>query len=209
MPTPRGALAVAAIGPLIYAVGGEQRRPPGSVAPKGGNPDYVPVTDFAVYDTQADRWEVLPPMRHAREHVVGGAIDGRFYAAGGRDRPKFDLAYLEEYDPRTKTWTERAPMPTGRSGGAGAVLDGRFYVFGGEGNPGNPLGIYSEVQAYDPASGAWRTFGPMPMPRHSIPAAVAGGRIYLPGGTPRADSLRPRNVISEVLPYFDAFEPPK
>ena len=68
-----------------------------------------------------------------------------------------------------------------------------------------PVGGELVAAPYDPASGAWRTFGPMPMPRHSIPAAVAGGRIYLPGGTPRADSLRPRNVISEVLPYFDAF----
>jgi N-acetylneuraminic acid mutarotase len=209
LPTPRGALAVGVAGNLIYAAGGEQRRPPGSVVPKGGNPDYVPVTDFAVYDTQTDRWEVLPPMKHPREHVVGGVIGGRFYAVGGRDRPKFDLAYLEEYDPATKTWREREAMPTGRSGGAGAVLDGRLYVFGGEGNPASPIGIFSEVEAYDAANGKWLTFGPMPTPRHSIPAAVAGGRIYLPGGTPRADSLRPRNIVSEVLPLLDAFSPPK
>jgi N-acetylneuraminic acid mutarotase len=209
LPSGRGALAVAAIGDLIYAVGGERRRAPGAPVPPGANPTYEPVTDLAVYDTRTDRWETLPPMRHAREHVVGAAINGRFYAVGGRDRPKFDLAFLEEYDPATKAWTERAPMPTGRSGGAGATLDGKLYVFGGEGNPASPLGIFGEVEAFDPASNSWRKFGPMPTPRHSIPAAVVGNRIHLPGGTPRADNLRPRDIVSEVLPLVDAFEPPK
>jgi N-acetylneuraminic acid mutarotase len=206
VPTTRGALAVAAIGNLIYAVGGERPRAPGAPVPPGANPNYEPVTDLAVYDTQADRWQTLAPMRHAREHVIGAAIGGRFYAVGGRDRPRYDLAHLEEYDPATKTWTERPPMPTGRSGGAGAVLDGKLYVFGGEGNPASPLGIFGEVEAYDPATNSWRKLAAMATPRHSVPAAVVGNRIYLPGGTPRADNLRPRDVVSEVVTLFDAFE---
>jgi N-acetylneuraminic acid mutarotase len=209
LPTARGALAVAAIGNLIYAAGGERRRPPGGAVPPGAPAAYEPVADLAVYDTQTDRWQVLRPMGRPREHVVGAAINGRFYTAGGRDRPKFDLADLEEYDPRTNSWTERAPMPTGRSGGAGVALEGRFYVFGGEGNSASALGIFGDVEAYDPASNSWRKFGAMPTPRHSIPAVTVGGRIYVPGGTPRQDSLRPREVVSEVLPLFDAFEPPK
>lgn len=209
VPTARGALAVAAIGPLIYAAGGERPRAPGSPVPPGANPGYEPVADLAVYDTRSNKWETLAPMRHAREHVIGAAINGRFYAVGGRDRPRYDLAYLEEYDPATKTWSERAAMPTGRSGGAGAVLEGKLYVFGGEGNSKSPLGIFGDVEAYDPVSNSWRKLASMPTPRHSISAAVVGRRIYLPGGTPRADNLRPRDIVSEVLPLFDAFEPPK
>jgi len=28
-------------------------------------------------------------------------------------------------------------------------------------------------------------------------------------GTPRADFLRPREIVSEVMPLLEAFEPPK
>lgn len=203
LPAPRGAMAVGAIGNLIYAAGGEHRRPAGAPVPKGAPPPYEPITDFTVYDTQTDRWSTLPPMKVARDHAYMGVINGRFYVIGGRDRPKYDITTVEEFDPAKGTWTEKAPMPTGRSGGNAAVLNGKLYVFGGEGNEASPIGLYNEVEAFDPAANSWTRFEPMPLPRHSLVTATVGNRIYLPGGS------KARGGGPNITDYVDAFEPAK
>jgi len=133
--------------------------------------------------------------------VVGGTAE-HLYVVSGRDRPVYDIPYLEEFDPRSATWTTRARMPTGRSGGYGAVLNGRFYVFGGEGNAASPLGVYDNVEGYDPASDTWTQYGPMPTPRHSLVAAAVGNRIYLPGGSTQQGTLGAATTL-----LLDAFDP--
>jgi N-acetylneuraminic acid mutarotase len=197
LPTPRGALAVAVVDGRIYAMGGERFRDPvESIA-------YEPVADVAVYDPKTNAWEVLPPLRYRRDHLVGGAIGGRVYAMGGRDRPNYMLQNIEEYNPATRAWTERAPMPTGRSGGTAAVVNNRLYVFGGEGNPDNTsLGTFNQVEFYDPARDAWTQLAPMPLARHAIGAAVVGNRVYLPGGSIVQGGRAPGTTA-----IVDAFEP--
>jgi N-acetylneuraminic acid mutarotase len=203
LPSPRGAMMVAAVGKLIYAIGGEHRRPAGAPVPKGAPPAYEPIADFAVYDPSADHWATLLSMKVARDHAYAGVINGRLYLVGGRDRPKYDIATVEEFDPDTGTWTERAPMPTGRSGGNAVVLGGRLYVFGGEGNDASPIGLFDQVEAFDPAANSWTRFEPMPLPRHSLAAAAVGNRIYLPGGSTA------RGGGPNITDYVDAFEPAK
>ena len=201
LPSPRGALFVAAIGNLIYAAGGEHRRPPGSPpAPAGAPAAYEPVADLAVYDPQTDTWRSLPPMQVRRDHAYGAVIDGHLYVAGGRDRPTYNITALEEFDPSTNAWSERAPMPTGRSGGAGSALGGQFYTFGGEGNKASPLGIYDEVEAYNSTANSWTRFEPMDHPRHSISVAAVGSRIYISGGVPHAGG-------SDTLSLVESFTP--
>jgi N-acetylneuraminic acid mutarotase len=196
LPTARGALAVAALDGRIYAMGGERFN-----AAKPGT--YEPVADVAVYDPKSDKWEVVPPLKYRRDHLVAGAIGGRVYAAGGRDRPNYTLQHIEEYNPATRAWTERAPMPTGRSGGAAAVVNNRLYVFGGEGNPDNTaLGTFNQTEFYDAAADAWTRLAPMPLGRHAIGAAVVANRIYLPGG-----SIVQGGRAPGTTPIVDAFEP--
>jgi N-acetylneuraminic acid mutarotase len=197
LPTPRGALAVAAVDGRIYAMGGERFRTPGESTP------YEPVADVAGYDLKTNAWEVLPPLRYRRDHLVAGAIGGRVYAVGGRDRPNYMLQNIEEYNPATRVWTERAPMPTGRSGGTAAVVNNRLYVFGGEGNPDNTaLGTFNQVEFYDAARDTWTQLAPMPLGRHAIGAAVVAGRIYLPGGSIVQGGRAPGTTA-----IVDAFEP--
>jgi len=200
LPSPRGALVAAALGDKLYAIGGEHHRPVGKAVPEGAAPAYEPVADLTVYDPKTDQWQSLPPMKYARDHAYVGAIAGKLYLVGGRDRPKYDIAALEAFDPARGAWSELAPMPTGRSGGNAAVLNGKLYVFGGEGKATNPLGLYDEVEAYDAASNAWSKLGPMPFPRHSQSAAAFGNRVYLPGGAPHRAGY-------DVLRYLDAFQP--
>jgi N-acetylneuraminic acid mutarotase len=202
LPTPRGALGVAAIGDRIYAVGGEHRRAPDALRPAGAPLAYEPLADLTVYDPAADRWETLAPLRARRDHLVVGSVDGRLYVASGRDRPVYDLPFLEEYDPQRGTWETRARMPSGRSGGYGAVLNGQLYVFGGEGNTASPLGVYDQVESYNPTTDTWTRYGPMPTPRHSLVAAAIGNRIYLAGGSTQQGTLGAATTL-----LLDAFEP--
>jgi N-acetylneuraminic acid mutarotase len=197
LPTPRGAAAAVVIDGLVYALGGERR------GPSGGVGDYESVTDVAVYDPRTDRWEILPPMRYPRNHLHAGAVEGRIYAVGGRDSSDPLMSVVEEYDPTTRTWRERAPMPTGRSGGAAALLSGKLYVFGGEGNPDHPLGVFPQVEAYDPATDSWAQLDLMFVPRHGLSAVAVGDRIYLPAGSPVQGGREP----GQGAGIIDAFAP--
>lgn len=166
MPTPRGALGVGAVDGRIYAAGGDPNE-----------------RDFAVYDPAADAWTPLPPMPTPRNHLAAAGLGGRFYAVGGRSGGIRGITgTLEEYDPATGQWTARASMPTPRGGIGSAALGGLLYVFGGEGNRRHPLGMFDQIEAYDPAANAWRSLPPMVIPRHGIGAAASGSRIYIPGG---------------------------
>jgi N-acetylneuraminic acid mutarotase len=166
MPSARGAMGVAVIDGRIYAAGGDPRE-----------------RDFAAYDPAADAWTPLAPMPTPRNHLAAGNLGGRFYAVGGRSGSIGGITgALEEFDPATGQWAARAPMPTPRGGIGGAELGALFYVFGGEGNRRHPLGIFDQVEAYDPAANTWRSLPPMAVPRHGIGAAASGSRIYIPGG---------------------------
>lgn len=183
LPTARGAMGVAVIDDKIYAAGG---------LPAARS------NDFAVYDPALNSWTILPPMPTGRDHLAAGAVNGKFYAISGR-RPGL-LAAVEEFDPATMQWRSRSPIPTARAGIAAAVVHGRIYVFGGEGNPANALGIFDDVEEYDPAFDRWRVLDAMTLARHGIGAAVVAGRIHIPAGGPRQGF--------GTTTHNDAFTPP-
>ena len=76
-------------------------------------------------------------------------------------------------------------------------------MFGGEGNDASPIGLFNEVEAFDPAANSWTRFEAMPLPRHSLITATVGDRIYLPGGSTA------RGGGPNITDYVDAFEPAK
>ncbi len=168
MPWPRGAMGVAAIEDRIYVAGGQD----------GG----TSFADAAVYIAAKNRWESLPDMPTARNHLAAASIDGVFYAVGGRAGRLFDA--LEAYDPATKRWARLAPMPTARAGIAAAALEGMLFVFGGEGNSQDPRGIFRETEGYDVCRNIWLSDIDMENPRHGIGAAALDFAIYIPGGSP-------------------------
>ncbi|KFE66734.1 Kelch repeat-containing protein [Hyalangium minutum] len=164
--TERGASGVAVIGSRIFVAGGFRSRS---------------VDEVSAYDTTLiDTWERLPPLPEPLDHLVGAAVDGRFYALGGRREAPTNR--VDTFDPSTRQWSSRAPMPTPRAGCAAGVLGGRIYVLGGEGNPSTPSGVFSENEAYDPATNQWTTASPMRTPRHGIGTAAVGDVLFIPGG---------------------------
>ena len=168
MPTPRGALAVAALDGKLHAVGGYNQ---------DGN-----TAAHEVYDPATDSWSARALMPTARDHHAAAALNGRLYAIGGRLNRQYsqNLGVAEEYDPATDRWTRKADLPTPRSGITAAVMKGRIYIFGGEA----PSGTYRENEAYHPAANSWEALAPMPTARHGLGSAVVDGRIYVISGGP-------------------------
>jgi N-acetylneuraminic acid mutarotase len=170
MPTARSGMASDVIDGKLYVVGG--RPPRGS--------------DFAVYDPAADEWTVLPELPTQRNHLAAAAIDGKLYVAGGRFGGGVGsemTAALEVYDPATNTWTVKAPLLAPRAGVNGAAVAGCLYVFGGEGNDAHPLGVFGDVDVYDPRADAWLALAPLPVAVHGVTGApVLSEWVHLAGG---------------------------
>jgi N-acetylneuraminic acid mutarotase len=165
----RGASMTAAIGTTIYVAGGLR--------------DGGLVGDFSAYDTEQGTWTELPPLPGPRDHGGGAAVNGLFYAVGGRAGTiPAHLARVDAFDPASRTWSPRRPLPTSRAGAAVGVLDGRIVVAGGEGNPAAAGGVFAEVEVYDPASDTWSAAPAMRTPRHGTGAASIGGALLVPGG---------------------------
>ncbi|MCA9539238.1 MAG: kelch repeat-containing protein [Myxococcales bacterium] len=168
--THRGAAGTVAIGARIFLVGGLSA---------GAATSLV-----QAYDVTEGAWHRLPDLPGPpRDHLGVAALDGRVIVAGGRDgRIAGHTARVDIYDPAADAWTEGAPMPTSRGGIAAVAYDGWMYVIGGEGNGASPVGVFDQVEAYDPIADRWQRLPPMRTPRHGTGAAALGGFIHVPGG---------------------------
>ncbi|PWE10290.1 hypothetical protein DD630_28950 [Streptomyces sp. BSE7F] len=121
----RGSAAMGVSGRKILLAGGMRVLVPGA----GGLQDTV--ATVSAYDVVTGRWEELPMLPEARDHVGGAVVGETFYVLGGRDRGQVnvrDTVYAWEHGARR--WTERAPMPTARGGIAAAAVGSRIYTFG-------------------------------------------------------------------------------
>jgi glucose/arabinose dehydrogenase len=185
LPWPGESVCTAVIGGSLYAAGGLSG---------GATSDLA-----ARYDPQANAWTLLPPMPlHAGRHHAASGTDGqRLWIFGGYGfgngeggllAPGFDT--VQCFDPQAGAWISSAtstlaPLPQPRAGMGRAVFwQGEFYVFGGESSllSGNGKGVTGRVDAYDPATNAWRSEAPMPTPRHGHGVALFQGRVFVAGG---------------------------
>jgi N-acetylneuraminic acid mutarotase len=192
MPSRRGALAVAAAGGKVYAIGGD-------LCTEG-------ISDAVeAYDPVAGVWSRRAPLPTARQ-MLGAAVgpEGALYAIGGGvpldpalpcDQ-KVALDTVERYDPISDTWSVRASLPAPRLAVAVATgADGNIYAFGGHGYPG----VWGSVYAYSPVRDVWEERSPMPRPRSGIGVAAApDGLIYVVGGF---DSMAPGGAQGVVEAY--------
>ncbi len=170
MPTSRSAGATAVIDGRIYVAGGR---------PQHGH-------DFAVYDPSADSWTVLPDIPTQRNHLAVAALRGKVYVAGGRFGGGVGSEMtnvVEVYDPASGAWSKVAPMITTRAGINGIAARGCFYVWGGEGNDSHPLGVFPQLEVYDPGSDGWQSLESMAIPVHGVTgSAYVDGLVHVPGG---------------------------
>lgn len=146
---------------------------------------------FDVFDPKTGEWTSLPDAPHTRDHFQMAVIDGKLYAAGGRNSSAKTnhvmdqtIAAVDVYDFATKTWNTLPSdlnLPTERAGTTVVTVDDQLVVMGGE--SGNQTSAHHEVEAFDVHKKAWNTLEPMLEGRHGMQAIKYGNRIYIGGGS--------------------------
>lgn len=158
MPTALTNIQAAAIGHIVYLVGGYD----------GGSH----TNHFMIYDTLGNTWNISTWPK-ARTPMVA-ACNGILYAFGGAPGPSDETW---SYNPHTGQWSgPLASMPMPVQYGAAVTVGDYIFVIGG----GTPD---TQVQRYSPATNTWDASGPqLPNGRMSPSLFWYGDRIYLVGG---------------------------
>jgi len=188
MPTKRGSALAAAVGDLIYVIGGATTILGSKETAVHPARPQMSVGTVEEYDPLKNTWRERSPMPTPRNHAAIGVVNGKIYVIGGRVGAAFiglasDIAVVEEYDPSTDQWgAPRARMPTARSAIGAGVYDGRIYVAGGEYQDPRMMATFRAVEAYDPANNTWGEIPPMPVSRHGLAVGVIGNRLHVVSG---------------------------
>jgi N-acetylneuraminic acid mutarotase len=166
---PRGSPGVVALAGRIHAIGGRN--------------DTGLVGAHEIYDPSAARWTSAAPLPLPRDHLGIAVSGGRIHVFGGRTGGGTEnTGQHDVYDPSTDDWTSAPPMPTPRSGGASFTLGDLLVHSGGECRPTQPPSTFSEVEAWDPDSGAWTSLPSFPQGRHAFAAVAVERTAYILGG---------------------------
>jgi N-acetylneuraminic acid mutarotase len=164
MGVPRQEVGGAALGDLVYVVGGLSGPTPSAAV--------------EAYDTVSNRWRSVAPLPIPLHHVAVAAVGGVLYSIGGLAPDFSGVANVFAYDPAADAWTARAPLSAPRGAAAAAVFDGRIYVAGGLRG-----GVaVNDFAVYDPASGAWTELPLMPHARDHLGVAATDLLVYAVGG---------------------------
>ena len=183
MPTKRGGGFATELDGKIYVIGGSGYHP--------GDPEDVSISASVphrslgtneVYDPATDTWETRMAMNVPRNHLAGAAVNGKIYAIGGRVGWSFvgssATDTVEEYDSATDRWRVRSRMRFPRSGMTYGT-DGRLiYTVGGEFLDTEMVGVFRNLEAYDPARDRWYSLPPMSVARHGFAGGVIGNRFH-------------------------------
>jgi N-acetylneuraminic acid mutarotase len=171
---PRGAVALAAAGGLIHAIGGRII----------GEENTLAIHE--VYNPATNSWGPAAALPIARDHAGVFVVDGKVHLIGGRTgEATANVGLHDVYDPATDKWTSALPMPTPRSSGAFADYRGLLFFAGGECRTGAGAKTYDEVEAYDTKGDRWLKFASLPTPRHGFAAAVADDKLFFIAGSGR------------------------
>ena len=122
-PAPREHLAAAALGGVVYAVGGRQAGYDTNVA------------TLEAYDPRTARWRRLPPIPSARGGTGAAALAGRIVSVGGEEPPGA-IAAVYAFDVRARRWSRLPDLPTPRHGLGVVALGGKVWALAGGPEPG-------------------------------------------------------------------------
>jgi len=167
LPSGRSGHGVAALGGLIYAVGGMEGF------------SYLKSVD--VYNVSANEWSPGTAMSVPRYGVGVCVLANKLYAIGGQNIENIDSSFLrtaEAFDPATKRWSPIANMSIERYHHGVGVLRSHIYVVGGYGD----YEYLNRVERYDPVGNQWSAVAAMQRGRLKVAVAVFAERLYAIGG---------------------------
>jgi Kelch motif len=131
-PTPREHLGVAALGGVVYAVGGRSA---------GLDTNLLHFESFRPGERS---WRRLQPVPDARGGTGAAGLAGQIVSAGGEE-PGGTIAEVLAYRVAEGRWVQLPDLPSPRHGVGVAALAGRVFVIGGGPEPGLTVSSANEA----------------------------------------------------------------
>lgn len=191
----RGSAGVVVYNSKFYIVGGIQN---------GHIDGWVPWVDE--YNPATGSWTILPNAPVARDHFMATLINGKIYAAGGRQThyPDFSantIARVDVYDIATRIWTTPTQLPTPRGAPGVAYINGELIIAGGEVS-GSSTALKT-VEGYNPVTNTWQVKPSLDVGRHATQMISYQQKLYLCAGATSRGGNGQTNTMS-VADYADA-----
>jgi N-acetylneuraminic acid mutarotase len=159
--------AVAALGGLVYVIG-------------GFGPTAEPVDTVEAFDPARDQWRTVASLPIALHHPAAAVVEGRLFVVGGYTGGRVRwtaMGTVFEYDAAQNRWRGRAQMPTARGALGLAAVGSRLYALGGSAER-----VTNINEIYDVAADRWTTGNAMPTARDHLAAVGFDGRVWALGG---------------------------
>lgn len=180
LPDVRDHAGVAAVGGLVYAVGGFRTS------------DSTIRAELFAYDPASNAWSTRAPLPEPCFAPAAVALDGKLFVFGGESASGTQRTTYA-YDPSTDQWSRRADMPTAREHLNAVAVGGFAHVIGGR----TSFVATAAHERYDPASDSWQTLAPLPTARSAMAMAALGDQIFCAGG--EAPILHAVNEVYDVV----------
>jgi Kelch motif protein len=195
MPTRRSEVAVAAVGNVLYVIGGYAAAGPNPTAlDASGNVD-VGQSLVQAFDLATRRWSNRQPLPRGLNHVGVAALGGKLYAFGGfSDQNRGPVADASVYDPVADSWTPLKALPAALGSIAIAVLDGKLHLVGGR--DAHSVGTHL---VFDPATQRYTSAASLPVGRDHMGLVAFAGKLYAIAG--RIDDF------NHNTSYVDIYDP--
>jgi hypothetical protein len=195
LPNGRSEDSVAAIGGVLYVVGGYIPAGPQPTALDASGKVDVDSPLVQAFDLQTGRWSDRAPLPRGLNHVGLAALDGKLYAFGGFAAQNRDaVADANVYDPVADAWTPLPPLPVPLGSISVTPLDGKLHLVGGRAD--HSVGTHT---VFDPATKRYTTAAPLPVGRDHMGLVAYVGKLYAIAG--RIDDF------SHNTSYVDVYDP--
>lgn len=114
---------------------------------------YIPYVSSSSLDTENEKYEKLPSMKHARCFYAAVELAGSIFVAGGmgvNGNQVVARTSVERFSIQNKEWITCASMIEARAGFALVASNGLLYAMGG---------TDASVEYYDPIKDLWTLVG--------------------------------------------------
>jgi N-acetylneuraminic acid mutarotase len=169
----RHALAVAAVGKTVYAIGGSTGVADDQVTSSAEALKLAPRRPQPAPD-----WRSLPDAPTARLMTASTVLDGQIWIAGGMLGHAETLDTVESYDPKTGAWDTKPPLPIPLHHATAATYRGEIVVIGGASD--NLADASNKVFAF--RDGKWTELPNLQHARAAAAAAVVNDKLVVVGG---------------------------
>jgi N-acetylneuraminic acid mutarotase len=161
------------------------------------------------YDPTTGEWKKLSDAPHNRDHFHAAVIDGKIYAAGGRntipgigESVDHTIPEVDVYDIKSNRWNtlpDSLNLPTERAGCTAAAWNDQLLIIGGEHPEGEQA--LRTVEIYNVDEKKWEAWPELNQGRHGTQAFMCIGSVFIASGSGVRGDGQKLSSIEELIFY--------